>query len=183
MKTINGCQWTQANNKPGYWICESCGIPYGGPRWKIAPTSEPPKVYRSCRGEPRQSFASAPQPVLSPGFTEKAMNWFNATAAWVAAGRPVRSAEEQATLAEICRPCKYYKPDPVLPLLQGGQCGVCGCGIAPERKLLNALSYATYRCKQGYWDDAPVTFVTPPPPTKENFEQVMKESEKLRKVD
>lgn len=105
---------------------------------------------------------------IKPAITtrERYRNWRDATEAWEAAGRPERSAAEQQLLADICRGCEHYKPDPLLPIVMGGgQCSACGCGLQPERKLFNALRFATYRCKKGRWNLAPVTFVDAPRPT------------------
>lgn len=177
------CQWIPAEGKPGYWICPLCEIPHGGPRWRAKPSDTPPNVYRSCRGK-RELQTERPDELLSsPTAVQKVKNWATATAAWIAAGCPVRSAEEQHVLAEICHGCKHYKPDPVLPLLQGGQCGVCGCGIEPERKLMNALSYATYRCKKGFWDESGVTFVNPPQYSDELAAKVEQHQNEQSKVD
>lgn len=102
----------------------------------------------------------------TPSFAERARDFMSEVSKWEQAGRPERSSEDQHALDEICRGCSYYKPDPLLPIVMGGgQCGACGCGLKPERKLFNALRFGTYKCKQGKWDAAiaaGVMYVEPP---------------------
>ena len=122
-----------------------------------------PLLRAKCRapsGSP--TFQAAPAQLQQPSAAERVRSLADATLDWMAAGCPERSAEEQHALAAICAACEHYRPDPVLPLLAGGQCDVCGCGLQPERKLLNAFRYATYWCVLGRWDRVGSGFARPP---------------------
>lgn len=163
------CDWLEYPDRPGYWYCPHCNLPLGGPRGQRRPIDGTPTVWRKC-AVASPLVKPDPQPHKPPTPKERLKSWRDATAAWKAAGSPERTSAEQHALADICRGCELYKPDPLLPIVMGGgQCGACGCGLKPERNLFNALRFGTYKCKKGKWDAAiaaGVLYVEPPPADK-----------------
>lgn len=156
------CVWLEIEGKPGHWYCPNCGVPRGGPNGQRKPSPRPEKLRRECL--PPGGVPAAP-----PTATERLRNWATATEEWIAAGRPERSADEQRLIADVCRGCDQYRPEPLLPIVMGGgQCQACGCGLQPERRLGNALLYATYRCRLGRWNhlivEGQISYVRPTRP-------------------
>lgn len=158
---MNLCEWVEFADKPGHWYCQHCGIPRGGPKGQRRPSPYPENLRRECVA------SSNGQPIKPPTLAQRYQNWRDATEAWEAAGKPERSSEEQHRIADICRGCEHYDKNPLLPIVMGGgQCKACGCGLQPERSLFNALRFATYRCKLGFWNkliaEKLISFVKPP---------------------
>lgn len=72
---------------------------------------------------------------------EKLANFAKATARWVAAGRPTRSAAEIESIEAICRACPLFSEE------GGPHCTLCGCTInASPHGLENKLAMATESC-------------------------------------
>lgn len=154
------CVWLEIEGRPGYQWCPNCGIPRGGPKGQRKPSPLPANLRRECI--PPGGVPSKP-----PTASQKLANWRTATDEWNAAGKPERSASEQHAIADVCRGCDQYNPDPLLPIVMGGgQCKACGCGLQPERSLFNALRYATYKCRLGRWNhlivEKVISYVKPP---------------------
>ena len=159
-------EWQEIDGKPGHWVCPHCDVPIGGRRGQRKARPYPTSLSRPCVATSDKSATK----IAPPSARQKYRNWRDATEAWEAAGKPERSAEEQHLIADVCRGCEDYKPDPLVPIvLGGGQCKACGCGLQPERTLFNALRFATYRCKLGRWNDLIaqklVSYVKPPQPS------------------
>ena len=65
---------------------------------------------------------------------------------WIAAGRPVRSAEETAYLYQLCKGCVNISNDRTV-------CMSCGCPVRPNntRPKANKIAMATEHCPVGKW--------------------------------
>lgn len=145
--TFTLCVWAEVPGRPGYFDCLHCKLPLGHPRGQRGPREYPAKVRRECR--PGGVPASREQPrVVSTGPVRR---YLSAREKWIAAGRPLRNAEDRATLFAICEACPEYQP---LPVVEGGRCKVCKCGIAQERDTLNKIAWATEECPRGKWPKA-----------------------------
>jgi hypothetical protein len=137
----------------------------------------PANYGRPCIGPPEARWAEEPPRAQgkraftadkAPTFKQRVRSYFGAREQWKAAGEPVRPIEQRALIEARCKQCPSgkYSAKPVLPLMSGGTCQDCGCGIHAERNLLNAAAWSTYKCLRGHWDDLPIDFVDPPqPPT------------------
>lgn len=136
------CEWVEIPGQPGYYDCLHCKLPLGHPRGQRGPREYPAKVRRECR--PAGS-ATTPVPVVHSNPVKR---YLSAREKWIAAGRPMRIAEERATLFAICQSCEHYQP---LPAVEGGRCKVCKCGIAQERDTLNKIAWGTEVCPLGHW--------------------------------
>jgi hypothetical protein len=82
------------------------------------------KFYRQCKS--------------LPPLAKQITNVTLATLKWVAAGRPIRSKEEQAAILETCKGCEFY-------MLDKGRCSKCGCYLKQKIKM------ATEACPVGKW--------------------------------
>jgi hypothetical protein len=83
-----------------------------------------------------------------------AKTFFAERAVWKKAGSPMRPLEERARIFEICQSnqCGAF---------QGSSCGICGCGLHPERDTLNKIAWATTSCphENAYWGPSEVVDV------------------------
>lgn len=84
---------------------------------------------------------SEPRSALS-----KAWSLAEATARWVAAGSPVRTAEAVVKLFDVCRKCPEFRGNDA-----NGNCGICGCNLKKSGGLLNKIKMATEDCPLGKW--------------------------------
>lgn len=148
MNTINWCVWAEIPGQPGYFDCLHCKLPYGYPRGQRGPRDYPGNVRRRCLSAEERAAKPAPPSVL-----QRAKNYKSARDKWIEAGRPVRSDDEMAAIFTICQSCpsEQYKP---LPVIDGGTCQACGCGVAKERKIANKIAWSTERCPRGHWPAA-----------------------------
>lgn len=156
------CVLVEIDGRPGYQECRRCGKARGWPTGQRRPSPAPVNYSRECLLPGEQSAATT-----QLSLRQRYQDWRDATEEWSAAGKPERTAAEQHALADVCRGCDQYNPDPLLPIVMGGgQCQACGCGLQPERSLFNALRYATYKCKLGRWNELIETggasYVRPP---------------------
>jgi hypothetical protein len=84
-----------------------------------------------------------------PNIVRRALTWAEATATWVANGRPERSAEEVARIhATFCAPsppCRWYDAS-------HQRCLHCGCGVkASGPAIFNKIKMATEHCPRNLW--------------------------------
>jgi len=85
-----------------------------------------------------------------PTFVEQVKKVGKATAAWIAAGSPLRTTEELAECNAICQACPEYQP-----LLN--RCGKCGCFLSAKARM------ATETCPLGKWPTREKTESSPQP--------------------
>ena len=72
------------------------------------------------------------------GTVERAKNFINAAARWVAAGMPTRTPEATNKLHENkCKPCEHFQND---------ACKLCGCPVSRAGNWRNKLAWATEGC-------------------------------------
>lgn len=152
------CVWEEIPDRPGFQWCPNCGRPRGWPRGQTHPSPLPARLLRACIATP----ATPPNAPRSqpPSMTQRVANYRDAHAKWNAAGCPVRSDERMLELYETkchTNQCGQFNG---LPLALGGECKACGCGLHPERKLLNKLYWATEACPKGLFQ----ADVDPPKP-------------------
>lgn len=168
MSNANLCVWAEIPGRPGYYDCLHCRLPLGHPRGQRAPREYPANVRRQCTGPPAEPGAVVAELSRRPtSIVTRARKYLSARDKWVAAGKPLRTDAEKALLFACCQACPTgeYDPTPVGPLLKGGKCRVCQCGVAAERNTLNKTAWATERCPRGHWDALGVAFVDSPSPT------------------
>lgn len=84
-----------------------------------------------------------------PSLPRRMLTWAEATASWVANGRPERSAEEVARIHSIfCAPsppCRWY--DTLRQICRG-----CGCAVKAEGPaVFNKIKMATEHCPRNLW--------------------------------
>lgn len=83
---------------------------------------------------------------------EKGKQFLAELAAWIKAGRPVRSKNEVAELFEKCssNKCGYYSRGNNIE----GSCKSCGCRLSARISKLkpNKLHWATTSCPEGHWE-------------------------------
>jgi len=100
-------------------------------------------------GQPVQADLHHPPRYLNSDFMSQLPNgirkvlqafqrYRHARARWIAAGRPLRTSEEIATLFdEHCKGCSHFT---------GTSCDICSCRIARHGTLLNKLAWPTEQC-------------------------------------
>lgn len=145
------CVWAEIPGKPGYYDCLHCGLPLGAPKGQRGPREYPARVRRECvKPEDRDKKKQARK---TPSVAQRAKNYLSAREKWVAAGKPMRSAEERAALFAICQQCPSgeYREKLLRIVAPQGICDVCGCGLHPERDVANKLAWATEECPRGHW--------------------------------
>lgn len=105
--------------------------------------ADPTRIHRRCLDEFIPDNETTEQRATRPKRTLRlAWSATVAHARWVAAGMPVRSAEEIKTTFEICKACKFFD---MLPADQG-TCKVCGCGLKKAGGLGAKNMMATEHC-------------------------------------
>lgn len=144
---MNWCVWAEVPGRPGYYDCLHCKLPLGHPRGQRGPREYPANVRRRCRKVEEHTESSEIKP---PSAITRARNYVSAREKWIQAGRPVRSTEEMAAIFAICEACPSDKYKP-LPVVDGGTCRACGCGIAKERKVANKIAWGTEVCPLDHW--------------------------------
>lgn len=165
MSTINWCVWAEMPGRPGYFDCLHCKLPLGHPRGQRGPREYPGNVRRRCTGAPADHGTLVLEvPSRPSGVIARAKQYKSAREKWIEAGRPVRTAGDMAAIFAVCQACPSgeYKP---LPVVDGGTCDACGCGIAKERKLANKIAWSTEKCPRGHWPAAALANIEPPTTT------------------
>ena len=77
--------------------------------------------------------------------SRKALKYSTALKRWIAAGRPVRSEDEVATIHEICKKCDLYDSE-------HGSCKGCGCRVNISKvAVVNKIKMATEHCPKDLW--------------------------------
>ena len=142
--TFQLCVWAEVPGRPGYYDCLHCKLPLGHPRGQRAPRPYPEKVRRECK-PPSPAVKRQQKAVIAANPVRR---YLTARDKWIAAGKPLRDAAERRTLFAICEACPEYQP---LPVVEGGRCKACSCGIARERDTLNKIAWATEECPRGRW--------------------------------
>ena len=135
-----------ANGKPIARNCRASATT--SPSRAFVPSSgrgEPPG--RTTRAKPL-GRALAPRP---PGVLAKAKALLAVEARWIAAGRPMRTADKIAAIFEICRECEHFQAKNE----RNGTCGLCGCRLKQTGGLLNKIAMATESCPAGKWPAVP----------------------------
>lgn len=129
--------------------CKVCGVVV------TSRHDDPSKRRHDCVGlVPEEARPlPAPPPSAEPSVIRRAvaLSWSlaQAEAAWIAAGKPVRSAEEIEEIYETqCQPCEYFKPG---RSVGRGSCGQCGCALRKAGGVLNKIKMATEHCPAGKW--------------------------------
>lgn len=87
--------------------------------------------------------------LMSPALTTRVRTFAEATAHWIAAGRPVRDeAEVLRIYDDICGPCERREAtaDPDV-----AWCQQCGCRLGRGGQVLNKILLATEHCPLGKW--------------------------------
>jgi hypothetical protein len=75
---------------------------------------------------------------------ERADNWRQTLAQWLAAGMPERTPDQQAACRQICLACEFGHPK--------AQCRAGGCAIAASRPpLVVCWRMATWDCGENRW--------------------------------
>jgi hypothetical protein len=152
--TTKLCQLVEIEGRPGYQWCPECKRERGWPQRQRQPRPMPPSYIRQCVPKsPVVSKTPAGAEGSQPSIVQRAKQFKSARDRWVEAGKPLRTDEEKATLFAICAACPsgLYEALPVAPLLAGGRCKACGCGLARERNTLNKIAWATENCPRGHW--------------------------------
>lgn len=147
------CKMEEIEGRPGFQWCQVCQRQRFWPQEQKSPKALPENYRRECAGVPSAEVQSKPS---KPDFTQQVTNYRNARARQKAAGNPIRPDAEKELLYARCQECPSEKfiADPLLPIFSGGgQCGACGCGMSPVRKMFNAAAWGSYKCKLGHWDD------------------------------
>jgi len=157
MFTYTPCEWTEQPERPGYWTCAGCGVPYGGATPRASETK--PVARRKC--EPRGDTKPRSARVVkadSPSIAARVKSYKSARERWKAAGSPLRTDEEKRAIYSICERCPTgdFNPDNAAAAFgfAGGECKVCKCGLSPERVILNKIAWATEDCPKGHWPKA-----------------------------
>lgn len=84
-----------------------------------------------------------------PSIWRQAKNFTVAFTKWVAAGRPIRSAEHIEDLFKICEKCPTRR---FMRLSQNkGRCTKCGCWVKRAGEHRNKLAWPTEGCPEGHW--------------------------------
>lgn len=83
-------------------------------------------------------------PAAAPGIVAKAARLGVAMARWIAAGRPVVSADVQAQRRALCDPC----PDRDAA---SDRCRRCGCSLGGTAVLPSKIAMATESCPAAKW--------------------------------
>jgi len=92
---------------------------------------------RRCGTERVTGRPALQRPCTSmPTLSKQVVTYTLSTAAWVAAGMPVRTSEEQDAISAICQGCDK---------LNGKRCRLCGCLVKAK------IKRATEHCPEGRW--------------------------------
>lgn len=94
-------------------------------RCKAVRVTTTPTLVRQCDSE-------------LPSLAKQAKSATLSTIRWVAAGRPIRSKEEQVAILAICRECPEYLTDK-------NRCSKCGCHLRQKTKM------STEHCPESKW--------------------------------
>ena len=101
-----------------------------------------------CPAQPTSPSQPAPAnsvPGQPPGLLQRAWNYAQALARWIAEGRPTRPPAEIQRILEICRACSKYDPKEEI-------CRQCGCRTNELKQAWrNKLAMATETCPLGKW--------------------------------
>lgn len=87
--------------------------------------------------------------LVAPSLSARAASFAQATAHWIAAGRPVRDEAEVVRIYdEACGPCdrREATDDPDV-----SWCRQCGCRLGRGGQVLNKILLATEHCPLGRW--------------------------------
>lgn len=107
-----------------------------------------PRYIRQCDAKPKEVKKKKKK-------QGKTQQYLKARRKWVAAGKPVRSAEEVAEIFAICQSneCGKFEPAKIFSKTKGG-CKECGCNLAQQTgRLFNKIEWATEHCPLGYWGE------------------------------
>lgn len=89
------------------YVCRACGR-------KSGVTTDPPELVRAkCRGE--------------PSLWAKIGKFFTARSRWVAAGKPLRTAERIREIKALCAVCPHRD-------IERNACRLCGCALRMKIK-------------------------------------------------
>lgn len=142
--------------------CSMCG-------YTTQPTkvSDPSSIHKKCDAVKNTADEAMAQDIISLG-----IRYASERNKWAQAGKPYRT---DARILEIfdnqCAPCENFNPEG-----EGkGSCGICGCRLLREGKMLNKLAWATTECPltPPKWDAE----VLPRPPRKTGLFSPAKEPE------
>lgn len=118
-KAASNCEWNGENR------CVRCG-------------------YQARRADTRRKCTGSTIPAT---VRQKVTRYAMAVARWVAAGSPVRTDDDVATLLAICHACPTSRYDAAR-----GACNRCGCKVnVSSQGLVNKLRMATESCPDGHW--------------------------------
>ncbi len=100
-----------------------------------------PQTCSACAGDVN-TIAPKEYPALATELT----NYVSAVKGWVAAGRPVRTEEEVATIhTQYCAQCDWYDS-------KQQRCKGCGCKTSADgAALLNKIKMSTQHCPKQLW--------------------------------
>lgn len=83
--------------------------------------------------------SAQPNPPRGPGIVRQAISYAQSMAAWVAAGRPTRDAQERSRIYnDVCVPCENFQGK-----MRGGRCKLCGCSLNINGQ---KIAWATEQC-------------------------------------
>jgi hypothetical protein len=128
------CQPQPHPTKPGWWQCANCGFEDADDAGHCCD-----RIHRICTTD---------LPPEQRTITQKLSAYATALAKWIAAGRPMRTAEQIEATMQICRGCKHFEATAD----DTNGCKKCGCkktlGIGGLRQ---KISWATEECPAGKW--------------------------------
>jgi hypothetical protein len=124
-----------------------------GPGWcERHHRTKTPFTFALCQQSPEYRnlidgiVRDGPQAIRTPPLGKRIRRYTAAVARWIAAGRPVRAADEVTLIFEtICRPCRYFD-------VGRSRCRICGCKLGGKpRALRNKIAMATEHCPKERW--------------------------------
>lgn len=99
-----------AGKQQGIWQCEIYG--------KCKPLLQ----VRGTPAMPSCAYCESYEPSPDPSLIQEIKSAGEATAKWIAAGRPTRTDERQREILSLCHACPHLRKGKL-----GEWCGVCGC--------------------------------------------------------